>query len=54
MEQQRKNAEELVSTHFHSVVYFAKEVANCKRCGMQLFERGLLVAMYRRTEEGPF
>lgn len=54
MEQQRKNAEELVSTHFHSVVYFAKEVANCKRCGMQLFERGLLVAMHRRTEEGPF
>lgn len=54
MEQQRKTAEELVSTHFHSIVYFAKETANCKRCGMQLFERGLLVAMYRRTEDGPF
>lgn len=54
MEQQRKNAEELVSTHFHSIVYFAKDTANCKRCGMQLFERGLLIGMYRRTEDGPF
>lgn len=53
-EQQKKNPEDLVSTHLISFVFFTKEIENCKRMSVKLFERGMLFSVYKRTEEGPF
>ena len=53
-EQQKKNPEDLVSTHLISFVFFAKETEKCKRMSVKLFERGMLFSVYKRSEEGPF